>query len=254
MADTNNNGSSIGNDKFQVLMGEHLKFNSIVDEIYITSRDLSSLVSTVMKQVYADWYGCKFVPIKQMGNALSFLFYFNHDQKADSVIPNACTKDDTTSDNTENSTIRSIRNRNFRLTEGNAYHLTKEGEEGLSGLIFNTESLYTRDHKVAWNRIVSDVADPQSQYMFGSQQSQLTQVTYIDLIKVITMIYGDTDEDGRHYAYNARIVRSLPTMAMGAQQGSGNFMLALEKISTEETEKLARDCGFTFNSGLDIVR
>ena len=253
--ETTQNTTGDASADLKIVIDEHEKFDAIVDEKYLTSKDFCEAVSQIFHTVFADFEGCSLDPIPN-SNQVAIGLYFNHRDYSGSDMPVACSRY-VDNNNTKNATLRSIRARNNMLTHGDRFYLTKDGQSAISDLLINGSFLYKNDGTVRWDKCVAEITDPSTQFGYGVNKIQLTKVSYVDPIKLAALIYGDTEVDPKdgtetHWVYNIRVLKSLPNI-VGVGQ-SNNFMLAVERISTEETEKLANAYGFTFSSGLNIIR
>lgn len=239
----------------------HGKFNPISDTKYLTTVEFCEIVSSLFKNIFADWEGCKMVPL-QGANVLQMLFFFNHKEQviANSDLYRACTKDE---DNTAKSaTLASIRHRDHLLTNGDSYHLTEDGMSSLRDFLYDNNNLYKRNGEVDWKKVVAEACDYITQGYGQPVAQQLTQVSWIDPVKLATLIFGENDDDGEentNWVYNIRVLRSMPSanysygMYVGNNQPQ-NYLLAIDRISGEETKKLAALYGLVLGNGLGIVR
>lgn len=240
--------------KFSIgeLITEHEKFEHISDMKFISSNDLCSMVSSLFSNIFSDYEGCKFdfvpgtnIPVIQA--------YFNHRNQVKTVdgenLPFGITKEDT-DNKTINNTLRSTRSYNARLINGDRYFLTDEGKS-LSEFVVDLPQFKNRDGEVIWNKLVSDVADGN----YGSTvPQQLTLVNCLDAAKIVEAIFGKTDSDGISWVYGVRVMRSIPTCNIIGGMASSGFMLAIERVSENEVEALARQFGLNVNYGLNIIR
>lgn len=250
MSTENINGNGAENVEFKIsdLVTEHEAMNRIMDAEFMTSTDFCSRVSALFGGIYGDYQGCNwdFMP----GSNLPVInLFFNHTSEAKDGLPFACSKEDQTSTAT-NSTLRATRSYSNRLINGDRYYLTKEGQ-AIEEFIYNQNQFYTtKDNvkKVNWSKLVSEVADgnfPVSQ--------QYTQVKFLDPAKLAEAIYGKKTDEGE-WVYGVRIIRSIPTFSVFGTQASANYMLAIERVSKNEVDKLAKQFGLNTNQGLTIIR
>lgn len=261
MADVNTNVSTDSSsvkqdsnkDPFRIRLDDHDDFNPIAEEKFITSNVFCKSISDIFHQVYADYEGCTF-DVNPNQRIFTISLYFNHRDTTGSDLYPACSKEYSDA-KAKNDTVRQLRNRDYRLNNGEAYHLTEEGKSGIAEFLCPFDFLFQKNGEVRWNKCVADIADPQAQYVYGAPRSQLTKVGYIDPVKMANLIYGDVEKDtGKHFVYNVRVAGSLPPVVnMGPNAVPSDYMIAIEKISAENTEKLAKECGFSFSSGLNII-
>ena len=128
--------------------------------------------------------------------------------------------------------------------------MTDEGKS-LSEFVVDLPQFKNRDGEVIWNKLVSEVADGN----YGSTvPQQLTLVNCLDAAKIVEAIFGKTDSDGISWVYGVRVMRSIPTCNIIGGMASSGFMLAIERVSENEVEALARQFGLNVNYGLNIIR
>jgi hypothetical protein len=236
-------------EKLVIKVAEHEKFDHIMDSKYLSSNDLCSIISDLFRSVYADYEGCKFI-IPQGTNIPTISIFFNHREIKDSTLTYACSKE-IADEKTKNPTLRSTRLFQDRLINGDRYYLTEDGQDGLAPFVFENRSFFKGDGSVNWGKLVSEVADPVS---YGVPL-QFTQVSYLDPVKLLELIYGKTDENGVSWVYGVRVMRSVPTVSMFGQGNvAANMMLAIERVCEPEVEKLAKTLGLSVQSGLNIIR
>lgn len=258
MSDVETSNNSVDEEKeYRVVVEENEKFDYITQTKYIDSNELCKKISDIFKVAFADCYGCTFDPVPG-SNMFMISLYFNHDKHGDSEFV-AVTKD-LEQDNTKNATLRRTRSYGHRLLEGDHYHITKNGISALTPFIMDpTEArhIYRNSSKqygiseINWDKIVSETAD--SSYGYGSIPRQLTKISFLDLNKIVKLIYGATNEDGKKLEYGVQIIRSAPTF-MGGVVGAGSYLLAINCISEENVIELARRFGLGVQAGLNIIR
>lgn len=247
--------------KITVEPGNHESFNPISDTKYLTSVEFCEIVSTMFRDIFADWEGCKMVPL-QGANVLQMIFFFNHNEHVitNSDLYRACTRDENSE--TKNATLASLRHRDHLLASGDAYHLTDDGMSSLRDFLYDNNNLYKRNGEVDWKKVVAEASDYTTTQGYGQPVAQqLTQVSWIDPIKLATLIFGENDSEDTvdNWVYNIRVMRSMPSanysygMYVGNNQPQ-NYLLAIDRISGEETKKLAALYGLVIGNGLGIIR
>ena len=245
----------------KIMVDEHAKFNPISDTKYLTSVEFCEIVSSLFRNIFADWEGCKMAPL-QGANTLQMLFYFNHKEQviANSDLCRGCTKDEDST--TKSQTLAALRHRDHLLTNGDSYHLTEDGMSSLRDFLYDNANLYKRNGDVDWKKVVAEASDYVAQGYGQPVAQQLTQISWIDPVKLATLIFGENDdngEDNANWVYNIRVLRSMPSanysfgMYVGNNQPQ-NYLLAIDRISGEETKKLAALYGLVLGNGLGIVR
>lgn len=232
------------------LMLEHEKFEHISDSKFVSSSELCSVISGVFANVYSDYEGCNFEFLPG-SNVPTITLFFNHKNEIKTIdgvqLPFACSKEDT-ENRAINNTLRSTRNYSSRLVNGDRYFLTDEGN-GLKDFIIDNAQFYRKDGSVVWSKLVSEVADGNF-----NVPMQYTQVKCLDPAKLVELIYGKKDSDGISWVYGVRVMRSIPSYTMITGMSTSGYMLAIERVSQDEVEKLARQFGLNASYGLNIIR
>jgi hypothetical protein len=235
------------------LIQEHETFEHISDSKFLTSTKLCELISGMFGSIYADFEGCnmEFIPGT---NQPSITLYFNHKDNSGSTLPAACTKEDVEA-KASNSTLRSTRSYNNRLINGDRYYLTKEGR-ALEEFVFDGNQFYKTNkdgvRSANWDKLVSEIADGNFQYQNVYQQ--FTQVKCLDPSKIVEAIFGTIDESGNAWVYGVRVLRSIPSVSIINGVTTAGFVVAIERVSKNEVEALAKQFGLNTNNGLNIIR
>lgn len=249
----NNSTTETGEKKFCIseLIQEHETFEHIMDAKFLTSTKLCELISAMFSNIYADYEGCnmEFLP---GSNTPSITLFFNH-KNTDSALPFAFSKEDT-DNKTTNSTLRSTRSFNNRLINGDKYYPTDKGY-ALEEFLFDNNNFYVtnKDGKRTpnWGKLIAEVADGNFQFMNVPQQ--YTQVRCLDPGKIVEAIFGRFDGNSE-WVYGIRIIRSIPSFTMNGGVANSNFVVAIERVSKNEVDSLAKQFGLNTNAGLNIIR
>jgi hypothetical protein len=248
---TTTTGTENVQSNLEINVDQHLKFGAISDMAYMSSVEFCELVSKAFKRIFVDFEGCRLVPIPST-NQLQMQFYFNHKElPVTEGMYRACTKDGKTE--AANSTLAAIRRRDHLLNVGDRYFLTDDGKSGLKKFFFDGQTVFEKDGSVKWQKIVAEVSDPATGFMSNPIPQQLTQVSFIDPVKIAMLLFGDVDDDGVNWVYNITPKRSMPMMGMGGNN-NGSYILSIERISVDQTKKLAATYGLVFTNGLGIIK
>lgn len=235
-----------------IVFEEHAEFKSNADVKYLSSVSFAQDVSTVMHGVYADFEGCKLQTMKD--GSCYFHFYFNHNSYPDTDKIVACTPQ-APNVSAKNQTLYNIRLADSYRNNGEKYYLTEDGKSTIADLLIPGDFVFDRNtRKVKWNKVVVDVADPNpNMRLYINSLQMLTQVSYIDPCRIAALMYGDGSEETGipQWEYVVRAHNSLMPNRGFVQSG---VMLSIERISVEETNRLARELGIQQAPGLDIIR
>lgn len=236
-------------EELDIGVAQNLVFPAISDTAYMNSVEFCELASNLFKSIFVDYEGCRLVPVAN-SNQLQMQLFFNHKEQA---VPDgmfkACTKDGKRE--ATNQILADIRHRDRMLASGDRYYLTEDGKAGLRKFFFDGSTVFEKDGKIK-DRVLAEVTDSASQLMAQPIPQQFTQVSFIDPVKIATMLFGQQDEDGQTWIYNVIVKRSMPVVGYNA--ANTNFVLGIERISVEQTKKLAAAYGLVFTNGLGIVR
>ena len=233
---------------------EPVPFESIADEVFKTSRDFCGIVSEVFKHVFADYEGCTIEGLKNSPD-ICIVMYFNHKDHIGDTRPCAVSKDNDPQ-NTQNETLRSLRRYSNLVNNGDRYFVTDATKELLKPFMMNIPSIIKNNGDIIWKNIVSEIADPQSQ--FSGIRTQYTKLSHISINRIAEFIFGnevDPETDNLKWEYNVRIASSMyrPNGYFG--NTNPNYLLAIERISRNEVDKLSQLMGFAnFAQGLNIIR
>ena len=235
-----------------------LAFGGICTDKYIKGTAFSKIITEIFKKSYADCYGATFDMI-QGTNKFMISLYFDHDIHEGSNLPCGVSKV-ADEERTENATLNSIRRFQRRNTEGDRYHLTAQGKEGIKKFLMD-QRLVGKIYKSAgynkvtpnWKEICVEVADPS----YGNFPKQLTKVSYLDCEKLASMIWGSkevensTDPDDV-IEYGIRVVNSFPTY--GGYNSIPEYLLEVKRISRKHITELCQSFGIGIQHGLNIIR
>lgn len=247
-----NTNAETKRDKFVIQLDEHEPFEATAETKYITSNEFCKLVSELFKGVFADYEGCTFDVSN--GGEPTISLIFNHGKYDENAIV-ACSRPD--AKDTDGSTvIRSIRRRDVQLRDGDRYYLTEDGKDALKELL--TPRAYNGS-KVNWGSIVQDIVDrtASTYYMPSNQIPQYTRVSFIDIKRLCSLIYGRKMENGDQMDYQVTIASPLSQMNYsmnGMPVGASNYVLSITRASLKEVTKMYEKLGYSTMMGTNIVR
>ncbi len=233
--------------EFKIVVQEHEPFDAITDSTYMTSTAFGEKVSALFKSVFRDCEGCAF-EINQQGQAY-IAVYFNHNEAPEDGRAAAVSRDVGTTSNIHNETVKRVRNNDNRNRFGDRYYLTNEGKEGIDDFLF--DYLINRNNgKIQWDRITADVS--QQGQMYGQRALQYTKVSMLDPVKLASVIFGDTDENGERVEYGVSVLKSAPQMSIGNFQPV--WILEIKRVFEKSLVGVCNSLGLAPSSGLNIIR
>ena len=236
-----------------------IAFGGICTDKYLKGTEFCKILYKIFKAVYADFYGATFDTIPGT-NKFMISLYFDHEIHDGDSLPCAVSKV-TDEERTENATLNSIRRFQRRNTEGDRYHLTPEGKEGIKKFLMDqrlASNIYksTGYNKVSpdWKKISIEVADAS---YGGNFSRQLTKVSYLDCEKLASMIWGSKENEASNdpddvIEYGVRIANSFPTY--GGYNSSPEYLLEIKRISRKHIVNLCQSFGIGIQHGLNIIR
>lgn len=245
-----NNGNNAEERVYKINVKSSENFCPTSAGKYIDSTEFCRKVNNILKAAYSDCVGTTFEPVPGT-NTFMICAYFDHLNHGSDVTAVTKKQED---ENTRNSTLRMTRAYNRRLQEGDKYHMTPEGKDGLKDFILNpgeARGIYQQGKnglQVNWGKICTDLADSS----YGVAPQQYTKISFFDCAKLAAVIYGEEDEDGNPVEYGVRILRSLPTYN-GVNGGTG-YMLEVDRVSRNAVIELCNKFGIGYQPGLNIIR
>lgn len=236
-------------DVFKIGVAEHEQFDNIMDAKYLSATEFCKMISTVFRTAYADYDGCT-TEIDQQGN-LTVALYFTHaepklDPGDDRKI--AVTRNLPDDNPVKNETVSLVRRRDNLLKYGDRYYLTDDGKSGLADFVVNRQ--IRPDGSINWNNLVADVKINSN---VGMGDVVDTKVSMLDPVKLATLIYGQTDENGDYWEYGVRVMRSLPQMVSAGPMYKPDYMLAIERVSEKEVQRICNMVGISTMNGINII-
>ena len=247
------------NRKPYILNIEPDDFNQIYDGKILTSIEFCKLTNEIFNAAFCNFYGSKF---EVMGGRPVINLFFSHmDQAPDSVTDQdgnvgvAHIATERFNGNKVGSTvIDKTRGRDNRMTNGDKFYLTQDGQDIIKTLLFG--NLYNNG-KPNWNQIVTETAENNCSSIYGTMnQLQLTKVTGINPERVAALIWGKKDEDG-DIEYGVSVLRDLSFGGFNGipnvQQAGKNYALNITRAHNNAIAKTCENLGIGL-IGSNIIR
>ena len=254
-------------DVFEIVNNKYERFNESVSSKFIKSSDLCKTANRIFENVYDDYEGST---LEVVGNNIYLCLWFNHAVKMTSSDKKPITAftQYMDSSNCRNELINTIKNRDRRSREGNRYHITKYGMEGLEKFMRDYPvdcNIRKRNGEVIWDKCYTDIADG-AQYSNGFQaQKVCTKLSYIDPIKVLEFAHGKYVKVGRDretgndikervfYTININQVLNSP-IGMRNNSGTTEYLLKIDRLNDVKMKNTSADLGLGNYSSLGIVK
>lgn len=215
---------------------------------FISSIKLGSIIGEVFGHAFADFEGCRFEPGQNGEPTYSLLFNHNsYDAKA--VV--GVSRNESASTNSR--TIDRLRAIDRNNRDGDKYYPTEDLKDIVIGLL---TSRAFNNGKPNWGQIVTEYVDRNmSNYYNMQHQPQYTKVNFIDISRLVKLLFGNKDNEGNKVEYIVSI--AAPLTPPGYQQMLGqhpnNYMLSISQINANNIAKLYEELGFG-SIGSDIIR
>lgn len=251
-ATSNATANSTGSrETFDISLEKPVAFNDIEQQQFVTSRDFCHrFVNPLFKAAYADFIGSIFTVDRQ--GVQQVVLYFDHKDHNDSVV--ATTKQPTNDDGMVNETILNVRRYTNRAINGDKYYFTEEGKEGLDKFFMNMVRKRNRDgsFKVDYNRVKTTTSLGGG--MINQPGQQVTQVSFIDPVKIVETVFGTTTANDHKLEYDVRIINSVQSpYAMQTGSSNFNYLLTIQRLDDNSLNDICSELGIV-GAGLDIVR
>lgn len=266
MSKENNGGDNI-NVGIELDEFDREPFEATMDSILMKSTGLCNLANKLFSKVFIDYEGST-VELMHGNNQLMVCLFFNHRDYSDPLSkkdhlenpPVLGMSKNIKDTKLKSNVLRTIRTMDRRQIEGDRFYPTEDAENLLSDFIFPQYalgSIYSKsDGKwhPNWNKIVTEVADPNTRVFSNFDNQQFTKVCFIDPIALVSVIYGKKSSKGCNYEYNVRIVSSIPGITQYNNGRDNNWLIAIERYSENKIFSLAHELNLTVPSGLNIQR
>lgn len=242
----NKQQNNAGRQTYKITIDEHPKFPATSKSAFIMTHDLCKKASEVFNSTFADYEGC-FFEVDPNG-----LFYvtlvFNHGEYGDEVV--ACKRGGIEKSSGYKLLDRS-RSIDNRIKHGDRYLITEDGKDIIAPLLLSN---YFNNGNINWSRIVGDYSENRSagysQYNFYNAP-QLTQIKFIDVNRLIGLIYGRKIGDEK-FEYMAQLTGALHGGNFANPNINGEYVLTVTQADVEEVNNLASKLGM--NMGSKIIR
>jgi hypothetical protein len=250
-ATSNTTVNTADREKFDISLESPLGFNDIEQQMFVTSRSFCHrFVNPLFKAAYADYIGSIFTVDRQ--GVQQVVLYFDHKDHGDSIT--ATTKQPTNDDGMVNETILNVRRYTNRVINGDRYYFTNEGKEGLDKFFMNFARKRGRDgsFKIDYGRVKTTTSLGGG--LINQPGQQVTQVSFIDPVKIVETVFGTKTAEGHQLEYDVRIINSVQSQyAMMNGSSNLNYLLTIQRLDDNELNEVCGEIGIV-GAGLDIVR
>lgn len=252
MANQNTNQNQNNNKKKEILkivVDEHEKFDNLVDSMYSTTQVLSKSINKLMSSVFEDYYGCVINPNMQNPAALDVALYFKPVMSESGDDRYRAFKPIGEKSSNNDSLMTKLAAIQNRMNTSDTFAMTQEAAELLNEFYPAWYNIKATPESYKKANAICEVADRQ-----GFNMVPLCRVAGMDIIRLVSKIYGWKNDDNEAVEYSVQPVRPVS----GAQPRPGdnsalNWIIAITRISKVQLDKLANEVGFiSNNNGLNI--
>jgi hypothetical protein len=210
-------------EPFVINISEPFEFEGTASTQYITSNDLLQHVSELFHGVFADFEGCQ-LEVANGGKPCIALLFNHGEYDADATVATRRGDQDTS----KNDVIRSIRNRDFRMANGDRFFLTEDGKDVVKSLL--TSQMFNNGNP-NWKAIVTEYTEDNRNLYQYTPSVQYTKVSFIDIDRMCGLLYGATDGDDE-VVYQANVAGAINAYP-GANVFNQNYMIIVNRVSAK---------------------
>lgn len=234
--------------KYVLEIEEPEQFKQVYSGLFTTSILLAKKIKEFFKIAFSDVEGAR---IDYENNALVLRLFMNHGDHSGDALPTAIERFNQKSSGSR--TLDSIRARDNLLSNGDKYFVTDDGADVFEQ--FLNSKFFKGNKKPDWKKLTNETYDStvQSGFYYGRNMGMpLTQISGLDLSKVLTAMYGDKDENGNNVEYAAFAMGRIQNNMMGFN-AIPNYALMIIKANEGNIIEACKEIGLEFQSS-NIVR
>lgn len=229
-----------------------IPFDSTTEARLTTTIELSSLVNTVFNKVFRDYYGCILV-LDPVTNRWKADLYFSENANASeeaaikNLEPIAAKFGNGVGANGARRTMGSMAEGFTARTSNIHYELSTVTKEALTKYYMPWE---LKKGEPNWKKIVTEQYE-QANYGYNSSTIYIC-VHGVDIVKILTDIYGNKNEENHYVDYAVTAIRPLSQIQPNS---NSNMLLNVQRIDQFHVEELCRKIGAIPSHGrLPIIR
>lgn len=236
---------------YTINVEEYAKFRPMSEVAVISSKNFCKLVSDLFSGVFSDYEGCKF---SFWQNRPEINLIFNQRDIVDDKIPAATSRMKQGTSNTSNALVDAIRDRDNFNRNGDRYYLTEQGINIVSQYVMDN-FINPRNGNIDFNRIVVPVSEQETGVLYQARSIQYTMVQHIDVLKLASIIWGPTREDGNTLTYAIECKGSVPNVQRNVPGVYfDDFVLKVTRIFNNNLEYTGNEMGMRNMVGSSIIR
>lgn len=239
--------------KFWINVTEKCAFEGTYANKLLTTEQLSSIINSLFRGAYLDYEGCSIAIDPNNNNAIAIELAFRPGVQFELNSSLGATVMAIDELNVEAKDKRNVVERaqimSNRLRSKNMFTLSKEAKDGLIDYMY----IMNRNEKVD-NFFAARYYERQMQQMYNRPQIVYAMVRGIDINKIISMVYGNADDNGEPVIYSIVPLRPIMTPnsmnymynnnAMGMNNmPKMNWLFNILRVPVEEVKELGRRTG-----------
>lgn len=235
-------------EKYVLELEEFEAFKDVYSGLFTTSIVLAKKIKEFFQIAFSDIEGAR---IDYENNSLALKVFANHGDHSGDELPTAVERFNQRT--TGSKTLDSIRARDNMLSNGDKFFVTDDGADVFGEFLYNR---YLRGNKKPdWKKLTSEVSDgyQQAGFYYGRQVGiPLTQISGLDLSKVLSAMYGNKDENGNNVEYMAVVMGRINNNMMGMST-IPNYALMILRANEGNIIEACKEIGLDFQTS-NIVR
>lgn len=237
-------------DKYAI-ESDPISFESTTEARLTTTLELAALINALFNKVYRDYYGCN-IMLDQNQNRWKADLYFceNANAATENTVKNLepiAAKLSTFAPDGTRATIGSKVSAFTARSANIHYDLSKETRESLSKFYMPYE--FNRKGEIEWKRFTFEQKE-QANYGYNASTIYIC-VRGVDVVKLLSQIYGNKNEDNHYVDYAVTSIRPLAQI----QPNNSNMLLNIQRIDQYHVEELCKKIGAIPSVGrLPIIR
>lgn len=205
--------------KYTLELTEPEEFKPIYSGTFKSSIELAKEIKEFFQIAFCDVEGAR---IDLENNVPTVKLFFNHRDHSGDSLP--CAVERFSSKTTGSRVIDAARQRDNALQNGDKYYITDDGADVFEEFLLPK---YFNKGKIDWKKITAEVSDGNTSYGYNYRfnTQQFTQLSGLDLGRILRKIYGDDGDNKTEYM--AQFVGSINNGAFSGMQGVPNFALMI---------------------------
>ena len=228
-------------DRLRLKLENKTEFKSIIQTAYADSVEFATMINSLMRDLFFDYYGAKIEPVgTQLVATINFAY-----KKVDNVpngyymgLEQTFSKDKY--DNDSMARIDMYNKYHGSTKKQNYVQLTKEAKELLMDII--PSQFISSNGKVDWSKCTFE----KSTNIIGYNSPQVIFTVVVDFVKILKIIFGDRDANGSNYSYLPCVGKPLnPVMTATNQVIISKWQIFVLRTNNSDVKELMQSLGMS---------